>query len=190
MASRWGRASQSEKDEQAAIAREGITRKYLEQATATFERMSITPTPEQVATAADSLRVADLRERMAYARERSVQVAAEKARVRAVEFAVRQAHRYADILRAYEPTIADKVLFRLCVIVAKDELDAPDGFKAHRCVKRLQALVDDAKARSERISKALDATVQSPVDFEELPDADALLGAPWAGKTADEMAGK
>lgn len=152
---RWARASQAEKNASAALAREGITRKYVEQAATTFDRMGVTPTPEQVQTAAENLRVADLRERVEAARLLSLAANAARPRAAQVEFAVDQATAAADALHAIEPTIPDSACMRLCLMSAMDEVNAADGFNRQRLVKRLGLMVNAAEART---TSATDAT--------------------------------
>lgn len=142
---RWERASQAEKDSAATRARDGLRRKYIERAQATFALIGIEPTREQIANAATALHRKDLRDRLRVARAAAVDAKAQAKRQRDFEHAANQVSAFVGVLRVQVPTLTDSLASRLCLIAADAELRAPDGYRPERLAKRLQLAVDDWK---------------------------------------------
>ncbi len=138
-----------------AHARAAIASKHLDEASAQFERMGITPTPDQLASAGEALLKTSQRERMAVARADRWKGHAESQRAADMEWACRQAVRYGDIANEFDPTIPTSAVFRLLSMALDDEAASPDGFSRTRFLKRLQAFVDRAKTAAEARSREL-----------------------------------
>jgi hypothetical protein len=142
-----------------AHARAKMRDRYLEEARDHFARMGIEPTPEQLASAGENLLLAAQRDRLNIARVTRWTAHKDEKRAADVEWATDQAHKYADVAHAFDPTIPDWDVFRVCLMAVADELGAPDGFSRPRLIKRLAAYVKsvqaDADARSAKLSANL-----------------------------------
>ena len=177
--------------ERMAHARAVLREKYIDEARASFERLGITPTSDQLTEAGDRLLKQSQRDRMARARADRWTGHAEQKRAADVDWAVTQVHRYADLLHTWDPSTPDSEQTRVCLMAVGDELRSPDGFSRVRLVKRLEALVAHVKEQSQKRGDELTATLREPepVDLPTLDDIAAELGErPWAGLTAEEMA--
>lgn len=160
-------------------AREGLRAKHLDEARAQFERLGVTPTSDQLAEAGDRLLKQGMRDRLALARTARWKNEAERREAKRVadyDHAIRQAHTYADLMHSWDPTIDDSTAFRLLVITAAEELEAPDGYSPARLVKRLQAYVDRAKAEAQAQSQRLTTTLPA-LDLEGWSTGDLTDGA-------------
>jgi hypothetical protein len=142
-----------------AHARAALAEKARAEAAAQFERMGITPTPDQLDVAGANILTAAHRDRMAVARASRWKGHADSKRAADADWAVTQVLRYADLVNAHDPSTPDHDIVRLLTMALADELGAPDGFSRPRFIKRLQSYVDRAKSAADSRSAELAASV-------------------------------
>ncbi len=162
MAARWGRASQADKDGSATNMREGLTRKYTDQARTQVAALGLTASEEQIAAAATSLHRAALREAGLKGAEAVAQARVAKRQREDADWVLRNVRAYANILTAHEPTIPERVATRLVAAVVADELDLREddaGLNRARCIRRLDIYVERSKAHGDEQSRASFAAI-------------------------------
>lgn len=103
----------------------------------------------------------------------------------AIRMAGEYAQRYLDLWGSY--TDADiPAVKRATYEAARVELyETPDGFKASRLLRRLDALLNEARARAWATTAQLEASLPD-INWNELPTADDIAAeegiAPWAAR--------
>jgi hypothetical protein len=162
----------SDNDARMAHARDGLLTKAIATAHERAASLGLTITDEQAEEAGRRILKTEQAARAAQARVK----AQEKAKAETLDWAMRQTRTYANLLHTWEPTVPYEQQLLVVGMAVSDELQAPDGLKRPRLIKRLQVLVDTVKAQSRATSDRLNATLVEQPDWDSLPDLRDLTG--------------
>lgn len=169
---RWARTSQADKTAHMAHARAGMLAKAIRRATEQTAVLGIELTPEQAEQAGRRLLKTEQAARAAMSRATRDANLIDRKKAADTEWAMRQAHVFADKVKTWDPTVPEKDIFRIVLMAVADELTAPDGLQRPRCIKRLKAYVDAVKQAAAQRSVEL----AQPWDLDAISLADLLNG--------------
>jgi hypothetical protein len=146
VAKRWSAATQTEKDASTAHMRAALAAKAVQRARQQAARLGLDLSDEQANAAGTMLLKNEQRDRAGQARAAAVAANAEKKRGADEAWAVLQAERYISSLRLSTSALPDGAQLRITLVALEDELAAPDGFQRGRYLRRLQTLLETARA--------------------------------------------